>query len=734
MTDINTPAAQTFAKINRLINSSLFNEAFLLLNSHLKKYDNLKKEADRLKDLESTYRYMLDYIADGHNDPSLNDTTEKIREGLRAANSLLFREIKQIDSSDIYSAIRRLEILHNTNFKQYYDNFVQLMQEGASDEIKDFDGEFTPQQANELDKMFNYVWTMTGNTPEDYEDISKALDNPDFPDFAKSSIISALTLGNLNTFDPLSFHILLNQFENNSSSDVRARAIVGLMLIASIYPERISGNISLRSRLMLAHGDEQFKKFADEVLLNLLRTFDTKRVDDKMRNEVIPGLMKIKPEIIDKMRNLSSDAENFLSDANPEWEELMENSDIGNKLQEINDMQMEGADVMVTAFSNLKSFPFFNQVSNWFLPFIPGNSRFNSFNFLEDPEMASRFEIVMCDSDLHSFLLSLGTMPEENRQQLFRNMENQMKEAKEALSDAIGDTDDRIISRKIRHSLQDLYRFFNFFKKKNDFENPFSNPVTIKNIEPLVPILAIEIDNIKLMAEFYFKNKYYEEALGYYLYLDKEMPGNHKLWEKIGFCYQKLHNYGQAADWYNKAEIIDPNNNWLIKKLALTLKNAGKPEQALKYYELALEQEPENYHLLMSAAQCLMNSGEYKKALKFLYHANYLQPEKRDSERAVAWAELLSGNHEKARNLYTKLINYSDADNTDFLNAAHAAMSDKDFKNALRLYTSFVKGSKNQDITNLLLAFKEDSEVLKQLEIPTRDLRLIVDKIRYDLA
>ena len=65
--------------------------------------------------------------------------------------------------------------------------------------------------------------------------------------------------------------------------------------------------------------DEETKKLINDVIFSVVRTFDTQRVDKKMRDEVLPGLMKIDPEIMKKMRNISRDAENFLDSENPEW-------------------------------------------------------------------------------------------------------------------------------------------------------------------------------------------------------------------------------------------------------------------------------------------------------------------------------------------------------------------------------------------------------------------------------
>ncbi|MCH5227545.1 MAG: tetratricopeptide repeat protein [Muribaculaceae bacterium] len=731
----NTSALQTFEKIQKLINSSRFNEAFRLLTIQMKRYPNLQKDLEALLSLESTYRYMLDYLSTGNNDPSLKEVVEQIRDGLHSANDLTLRETKLTDSSDIYSSTRRLEALRNSSFLNKFVVFEKAFlndNENYKDTLDTDSLKISVEQAAALDELFNYVWTMKGAPQEEYEEISKALDNPQWPDYFKALMLSALILGNISYFDSNSFDILLNQYETATSPSVKARAIIGVLLISLLYPSRVSGNLKLRTRLILA-ADDDLKKLANDVLLSIIRTYDTKRIDNKMRNEVIPGLMKIQPQILDKMRNLSSDSEDFLSDMNPNWEEMLENSELGEKLQEINDMQLDGADVMVTAFSNLKNFPFFKKISNWFIPFVPGNYEFDSLPIHKDSHTASRLTAIMCESDLHSFLLSLSAMPETNRNQMLSNIESQMKEAQEAMSDAIGETYEKVLAKKIRQALQDIYRFFKFYSRKDDFRDPFGQPFLATHIKPLMPLLGIDLDNVKIVSDFYFKNKYFEEAAELFEMINSE-KSDPQLWEKIGFSYDRLRNYPKAIEWYKKSELINPENPWLIKQLAIALKNAGKTTEALEYYDRALENEPENFHLLLSAGQCSLEAGKPTEALQHFYHAQYLKPEKIGVQRAIAWAELMANNFDKARSQYEKVMAHSKADKTDFLNAAHCELAMGNFSKALSLYKKFVEANPEKDITPLLLAFKEDTLALKQLNIKTSDLRLIVDKIRYDLS
>ena len=727
---------QSYIKISQLINSSRLNESFSLIKSKILRFDSLRPEWEKILALETTYRYLLRFMIDGIEDPSRNNMLEDIREKLFRLNDLILRENLLAESSDSYSTAKRMEILKKSSFETRFNEFKEAFDaDRKAAEEKNLEiAEISQSQLQALGNLFNYVWTMFGADSPEYIQIRQALLDPETPDYAKSIIIGAILLGNTHYFDPDALNLLLDIFESPQSIEVRARTIVAISLISILHSGRLAGITSIKSRLLLMKEDPEMKDLFNSIFISLIQTYDTKRITRKMREEVIPELMKIKPEIIEKMRNMASDSEDFLSDINPEWEQLFEESGIQDRLQEINDMQMEGADVMMTTFSNLKGFPFFNQVVNWFLPYIPVHPELTDLSSESNEDAFKRLGLAMCDSDIYSFLLSMKSMPEAQRGMMLNNIEQQMKQAEEVLTSAVGDTDKKKLQREIKHYLQDLYRFFKLFRKRKDFNDPFENPVTADQIRPLIDILGITAETLKIMAEFYFKYKYFEEAAGMFILLDELLPGEVGVWEKTGYCLDKLGRYTEAIEWYRKAEILKPDNQWLNKKLALCYKKAGMLKEALKYYDKALAEDPENYHLLMSAAQSLLDIGEYDEALKKFFHAEYLKPEKKAPKRAIAWTQMLAGNLDKANASFEKLTLAPDPDKADYLNAALSAMASKQFNKALNLYKSFMKLTVNNDYRELMIALKEDNSILKLLGIQTSDIRLIIDKLRYDIA
>src|SRR5690606_23350105 len=108
-----------------------------------------------------------------------------------------------------------------------------------------------------------------------------------------------------------------------------------------------------------------------------------------------------------------------LEEKNPEWQKILDEAGLTDKLQEFADMQLGGADVFHSTFSNLKNYPFFNEMSNWFLPFDKRHSSLHSF-FSERPEDDNLLSTLLnttmiCNSDKYSFCFSLMLMPEQYR-------------------------------------------------------------------------------------------------------------------------------------------------------------------------------------------------------------------------------------------------------------------------------------------------------------------------------
>lgn len=719
------------AEVKRLINRGEINEACKVLSSIL----NKKTEIGLLQLLnkqEETYKYLLHYLVEGFTDNSRNKMLAEISASLHFINDSILRNEILIDSSDLYYSTLRFERIRKASLqsrlKEYKDAY--LMSSLANETGGDREVSLKTDQA--LSALFSYVWTMYGASSEEYKKLGEAVCDPDMPFGFKAQVISALMLGNLLWFDIKGFSVLLDIFEKDINPKLSARSLTAIIFLMAIHKDRISCDQNLMNRMELWNDSIVIYRQLREVIMTIIRAHDTQRISSKMQNEVIPQLMKIRPEILKNLGKMSEISDLEALEENPEWEELVNKNGLGDKLKELTEIQLEGGDVMMLAFSNLKSFPFFNSVGNWFLPFsnfhsdvltLAGHQN-NIFNELLESEG------VMCDSDKYSFIFSLAAMPESQREMAYSQMEAQLNQFKEAMADRKLKSSLPEFDQEATRYVRDLYRFFKLFKKKNEFTDIFAKPFDFITI-PFIGKMLTNDEILGLVGEFYFKRGYFEEALPMFLKLESGSEADHLYWEKIGFCYNASGNLEKALEWYSKAELFKPESLWLIKKLALINRMLHNYQAAAAYYEKALSMDHDNYQLLMNLGHTLVQSGNYKDALSNYYHADYLKPDINSTLRAIAWAEILSMNLEKSLEIFKRIISSGESKPQDYLNMGHAYFLDHNYKKAVEAYRKTLS-FEGFEFETLKKEIEEDIPDIVKAGGNATELKLLLESMKYD--
>jgi hypothetical protein len=126
--------------------------------------------------------------------------------------------------------------------------------------------------------------------------------------------------------------------------------------------------------LKILNENPEFKRNLERVIVQFIRSKETEKLQQRIRDEIMPEMIKISPNLKDKINLDSLMDEGFSEDKNPDWEEIFKDSPgLMDKMQEFSELQMEGADVFMGSFAMLKSFPFYGEMGNWFIPFFPEN-------------------------------------------------------------------------------------------------------------------------------------------------------------------------------------------------------------------------------------------------------------------------------------------------------------------------------------------------------------------------
>ena len=154
------------------------------------------------------------------------------------------------------------------------------------------------------------------------------------------------------------------------------------------------------------------------------------------------------------------------NDLNPDWEKAFESSGLGDKIREMNELQLEGADVYMSTFAQLKTYPFFKEPYNWFYPFdMHHSSIIKEFGFKPTGDNAILSLILQsgffCNSDKYSLCFTMAHIPQSQRTMMLSQMTSQDLDAlmDESKSSALRQYAERpdVISNQYVH---DLYRFF----------------------------------------------------------------------------------------------------------------------------------------------------------------------------------------------------------------------------------------------------------------------------------
>lgn len=615
-------------------------------------------ELDRISE---TYTSMRRFLLEGKPDPGRSEMYESIKESLRKlGRRYLF--IINLNRLDPLFAEYRMQRVRSQSleslFAELEKNDYHLEKAGETEvDVKPF----VKKREDLIDRIFRKVWSLPPSETEDLALLGEKLSSGSVAFAVKAQIVSALLLSLLKFNDPDKLLLLLNAYNSVDDERLEARLLTAVVLVLARWGDSAVSNSSVRTSLQLLEDSIMTYTRLRDVVMTLIRTRDTDRVSREI-NEAFSSTMKeITPEMLEKLQKEGMAVDASETGMNPEWEKLMKNKEFEEKMQAINDMQLEGMDVMMQTFSRLKNFVFFRNISNWFLPFSINHSEvaslFDSFDREGFTTMADATE--MCSGDRYSFVLGILQMPEERRNMLAANVGASLEVIKDHIKDRDNVRRRSLFATEALSFARDLYRFAKIYPRRKDFPDPFEEALEFLGM-PVIGSLLNENEILLTAADFYFQHGYYDLALP--LYEEAVAAGNAErhIFEKTGYCNQMLQNYHGALESYEKADLFssdaDKSSSWLLKRLAFCNKALGRYDRAAEYYRKLLEREPDDLNLEFHLASVLLRGGEVKQAKELISKVHYLSPD-----------------HELCARIYTRL-------------KAHDAFAEGRYHDALRLY------------------------------------------------
>ena len=689
----------------------------------------------RLEQTETAYHYMLQYLKQGTEDFGRHalylqlcaDTWETADQ---ACLLLLDNE-----SPTYYHSLRRThKLLHNRPTLEERLHVLEAFNDDLSlcqlvpDDRKMLDNALARHEdANK--NLFIDTWTNSCWSADEARQADAFLHSESLAVNDLCLFVSAVTLSLQACFDPRKLKWLLDACH---VADVHPaqRALVGVALTLHSHPNRMEFYPALSAQLSLIDEDGKLGKQLNRIYIQLLRSQDTENVNRKMREEVIPEMMKN----VGLIRNLKFGFEDPAdeNDLNPDWEKFFSQPGLSDKLREMGDLQMEGSDIYMSTFSQLKQYPFFRDLPNWFYPFDPNHSTVVhelKKNTNADEKAITDFLLkdgLFCDSDKYSLAFLINQMPEAQRRMTFDQITAQgfseldENERNELLRKHTQQPD--IISNLYIH---DLYRFYKLYPKHKEMHDFFQDEIALQNIQALAPLLN-KPDLLKDVGDFQLSKAHYYAAIVCYEDMLGKSQADADIFQKIGFCLQKEKHYGEAIEAYQKAGILKPDHIWTIRHLATCYRLLHKYEDALTYYRKAETIQTDNRNVLFYTGSCLAELEQYEEALQYFFRLDLME-EKDDVKtwRAIAWCSFASGKNTQAERYYEKILASPSPVATDFLNAGHVAWKAGDLTLATTRYGEAARRCDKHD--TFIELFNRDEGILSRLGFPTEDIPLMAD-------
>lgn len=726
---------KTHQLASQCIDDAMVNEAFEHIGQLVSQLGNANM-SDELVRLRMSYELMLKYLTQGVMDPQRDNILNGILQSLYTLNDQCYIGLMEPISPEVIYA-RRRELGRDSivgTVDEYREALRELsLAQSAPHEQGDNHAILSRlQHAEALEtKLFNRVWSSFPMTTDDAESIKLCITGDILPVHTRCLLVAALMLGLMKFYDENKLLILLEAYSLSDEAQVQLRALTCAMLAMLAHRKRTSGSQAIQDRLAAMLETPDFNHDVWSIQAQLARSRNTENIKQRVRNDLIPNIMKMRPDIIDKLKDKDSQVID-LSDieANPDWQDWLDQSGITRKIEEFNAMQLEGSDVFIATFAHLKTFPFFKTLSNWFLPFYPAHS--TVLENLGAGKLALA-EVVqhapyLCNSDKYSFCLSLGALPESQRSMMSAQLEEQNAALNEAQQGELPDERKSRISI-INAFVQDLYRFFKLFSRRREFIAVMDNPGL--DMTDCLPLAQITRDShvLELLGALYFKNAFYDDAIKCYTRLEgMEQVNDDHIYQKIGFAYQNAGKPEQALTYYSRYELLHENDAWNLRHIAACYRAIGKAELALDYYRRAEALCPDNISLVLTIGHVLLEQNRTREALQQYFKADLMDNAKHRAWRPIAWCSFLLSDYDRAIDYYDRIALDDKPSPQDLLNRGHVLLCQGKTQEAIETYRESLKGM-NGDTSKFRAAFKDDGMELRLHGISAVDQALIPDAV-----
>ena len=688
---------------------------------------------EELNRLTTSYGYMLQYLSQGVLDPQRDNILSQI---LVDAYTLTDKTVISLAASQsthiFYQREQQYKNVKLQNLVEEYivaQNKIQLLSSVDEANLDNDASTSLMRQCEALESdIFNKLWSSFPLNKDEEESVKALFANEQLPSHLKSLVLSALMLGLSKFFDAPKLILLLDSYCKLNDTELKLRAIINAVIIIYLYRNRINAYKDVLTALKSLEIQSDFEGDMQLIFTRLIHSRNTDNISRKLKDDIMPELQKLSPDLFNKIKGKTPGTIDISDiEENPHWQEWLDKSGITRKLEEYNELQLQGGDVFISTFAKLKSYPFFNTLSNWFLPYHDKCTAVTSAFGGKKHPLTGLFKVmpILCDSDKYSMLLSIAAAPESQRNMMFQQFEAQREQLQELQNEEVQSVmkmRDNIVNRYI----QDLYRFFKLYSRRREFKSIFDSDINLTEVDCLKPYIT-HTPTLSVIAEFYFKNGFYDDAIKFYRLMVSNHDADPHVYQKIGYSFQSLGKWREALRNYSRYELVDSSDVWNSKQMAQCYRSLHDHTKAIEYYSKALEISPQSVNLCLSLGHCLLDKGDYDKALQQYYKADFMPKAKHRAWRPIAWCSLLTGKHEQAVNYYKKIISEDTATSQDLLNYGHVFQVMGNIAEAIAQYRESLTLENHNEEAFAKQYMADAKYVVNKLGVQACDYALLLD-------
>ena len=669
----------------------------------------------RYEDVKNDYRLMQDAMMRGLRDDKIDEVYADImRKVYGAGLDVLIEEKVKKYSSFAYARVSAQQTeTHPDAVRTVLEAYVQDMAMMAFEPENTRKAKMEKLTADHhayMKQLFNALLVAPMWNDRRAADFADLLLSPTIDRDDALLLVSAVMLATMNVNDPYKWDMLAEVYVRATDKVLKMRALVGWVLSLPYDPRgpRLFPFVQERIKAMLA--DKTTLKQMLDMQMQMLFCCNADADNEEIQRNIMPTLIKntnlqmTRLGIVEKEDDPMKD----IMDPNAAERDMEE---MERKYRKMMDMQKQGSDIYFGGFSKMKTFPFFNDLCNWFAPFNAAHpalgaarERLAGSTFLNNLMENGPF----CDSDKYSFALAIA--------QIMDRMPDNVKEmlnSDATFGPTVSKDEQEDPAYICRSYLQSLYRFFRLYRSKRDFLNPFildeledNDGNALFMSYKLLACPEME-ENAVALCGFLLKRKMMRELMS--MAICYKSSQNPRLVRFLALVPMTDGKWQEAYDLFASVS-EDQHTEESLRGMAhccMSLKRFG---EAVAIYRRLLAMHPDSFSYQLNLAVCLMSSDAFsscgaatflggkvdarpnkvvEEGTKLLYKLDYEHPNNANVRRVLAWCMMLQGNFDKAIDIYTRLLSQPDAVSADRLNAAYAHWLSRDVARAVALLREY---------------------------------------------